>query len=50
MKSNSFDPDQVIHFIRSDLDPNFLQTADNTSRQRVSFCMLDNFACSFVVC
>ena len=28
----------------------FLRTADNTSRQRISFCVLNNFACSFVVC
>ena len=34
--SNSFDPDQVQHFVGTDLGPNCLQrlSADHTSRQR----------------
>ena len=44
MQSDSFDPDQAIHFIRPDLGPNFLQTADNTSRQRVIL-----FACWIIL-
>ena len=36
--SNSFDPDQARHFVKSDLGPNCLQrlSADNTSWQRVT--------------
>ena len=35
---NSLDPDQALHFVRPDLDPNCFQriSADDTCRQRVN--------------
>ena len=35
--SNSLDPDQARHFVRPDLDPNFLRnsSSEDSSRQRV---------------
>ena len=35
--ANSLDPDQALHFVGPDLDPNCLQrlSADDTGRQRV---------------